>query len=520
MGKKKIDELFQEKFKDFEQLPDEKVWQNITASLEKKKKRAIPLWWKLGGVAALFVFSLFLINPFDDAKIETPTVTEVELNSNKDTLKLNQTKAAQETQYTSTDSQENGVKGTTQNEDPAAADLKAAPNSKVSKNKAYTVASQTEEKIKNQNSKTLNSYEKTQVVANESEQAKTLESISIPAKQESDALVLQNGSSSQERIEQKNQEKNEAENSGKEVRKNEKEALLTVSEDTRVAQNDTEENQKIDEDSTATKKKSIYDAIIEQEEKAIAENKRSNRWSAGPSIAPVYYDSFGEGSPVHSILVPNSKSGNTNLSYGLSVAYEINKRLSVRSGIHKVDYSYDTGEIEFSSSLDGSITNQMDNIDYAGTARNLVVKSKAGNTAVGVNNENNDSFDASTNSLARSGSMSQQFGYLEVPLELNYALIDKKIGVNLIGGFSSLFLIDNSISLSDGNQTTQMGEANNVNALNFSTNIGLGVDYNISSNLKLNVEPVFKYQLNTFNQVDGTFNPFSVGIYSGLTFRF
>ena len=116
--------------------------------------------------------------------------------------------------------------------------------------------------------------------------------------------------------------------------------------------------------------------------------------------------------------------------------------------------------------------------------------------------------------------MTQQLGYLEVPLELNYALVDNKFGVNLIGGFSSLLLVDNSIALNSGDLTTEVGEANNVNNLNFSANMGLGVNYKFSQNLRLNVEPVFKYQLNTFSETDGTFRPYTMGIYSGLNFRF
>ena len=38
MGKKNIDKLFQEKLSDFSEMPDEKVWQSINASLDKKKK--------------------------------------------------------------------------------------------------------------------------------------------------------------------------------------------------------------------------------------------------------------------------------------------------------------------------------------------------------------------------------------------------------------------------------------------------------------------------------------------------
>src|SRR6478672_7913701 len=66
--KNKIDRLFQEKFRDFEVTPDEKVWENIEAALNKKKKRrVIPLWWKLTGVAALLLIGLLIFNRFSNS---------------------------------------------------------------------------------------------------------------------------------------------------------------------------------------------------------------------------------------------------------------------------------------------------------------------------------------------------------------------------------------------------------------------------------------------------------------------
>jgi len=67
---KKIDSFFQDKFVDFEVNPPEMVWDKIKIELEEKKKqkRVIPFWWKLAGVAAVFVIgtSIVLLN-FNDA---------------------------------------------------------------------------------------------------------------------------------------------------------------------------------------------------------------------------------------------------------------------------------------------------------------------------------------------------------------------------------------------------------------------------------------------------------------------
>ena len=198
------------------------------------------------------------------------------------------------------------------------------------------------------------------------------------------------------------------------------------------------------------------------------------------------------------------------------VSYSLGKKLSVRSGVHKVDYGYDTNDISFSSSLNASTSNVIDNITYSEASKNLVVES---NTQV----RPPQAFaadDVVARNPTREGSMVQQFGYLEVPLELNYALIDKKLGVNLIGGLSSLFLVDNSVTLESRGIATEIGEANNLNEVNFSTNIGIGINYELSPKMQLNLEPMFKYQMNTFSESDGNFEPFSIGVYSGLSFKF
>src|SRR5690606_8839317 len=54
MGKKNLEQLFRDRFKEFGEVPDERVWRAIEASLDKKKqgKRILPLWWQLGGAAA------------------------------------------------------------------------------------------------------------------------------------------------------------------------------------------------------------------------------------------------------------------------------------------------------------------------------------------------------------------------------------------------------------------------------------------------------------------------------------
>ena len=119
-----------------------------------------------------------------------------------------------------------------------------------------------------------------------------------------------------------------------------------------------------------------------------------------------------------------------------------------------------------------------------------------------------------------SGNIDQRFGFIEVPLELEYRLLDKKFGLNVIGGFSTFFLNQNEIYADVDGSSTLIGEANNMNSTSFSANFGLGLDYSLSKQWNFSLEPQFKYQINTFNNTSGNYRPFFIGLYTGLSYKF
>ncbi len=503
MDKKNIDELFQQKFEDFKETPDEKVWTGIEAALdEKRKKRMIPIWWSWGGIAAALLIGFILLNPFagnittdtnitDAEQLESPTETKA--TGTKDT-KINTSSDPVKNVVIIPEKYENLVNSERNNKTNTVVPNQRSVVSNTPKNsikmKNTSAFTQVKEDFKKQGSsiQTINNREDQNIKSTQE----------IAANQIQDSYANPKNEDSKTR---QNTTLNPSENNPVEKNK----ALETA-----ITSNQKEEEIK-------PNKKSIFEEIEETDKELVAENK-GKRWSAGPSIAPVYFNAIGEGSPVHSSFVPNSKSGNVNLSYGLSLAYEISPKLTVRSGVHKVDYGYDTNNVSFSTSLSAINNGQISTIDYTSTSKNLVVTSKESpNSSLAATNK---SIDFLAQNPQKDGIMSQQLGYIEVPMELNYAVIDNKFGLNIIGGLSSLFLVDNAVALTSGNLTTEMGEANNVNDLNFSANFGLGVNYKFSQKIRLNIEPVFKYQLNTFSQTQGTFNPYSLGVYSGLSFRF
>ncbi|WP_318311150.1 outer membrane beta-barrel protein [Flagellimonas crocea] len=489
MGKKNLEQLFKERFQDFQEVPDEKVWSAIEVSLDKRKqkKRAIPIWWGLGGAAAALAILLLTINPFADETLEDQIITNREntvtpeqhenLKNNSEDSENSLDNVKKDALVNTTDNSEQLDKK--KNNSTSNSPFNNDDNGdQVSENTASNVASTRFSQQKQDAPDNLGVIDKNAAEAERDNITK-------------EAIAMnRDGQKPSEKIIEK-AKGNEA----------------------AIAQNESNESVKADEG-----KKSIYDAIQEQEdlEKDVAENK-GGKWSAGPSLAPVYFNAAGDGSPVGPDFSSNSKSGKLNLSYGVTVAYEVGEKLKIRSGVHRVNYGYSTNDVLFSSTLNAAAASKIANIDYNEKAASVIVQSReSSKNTFAVNSKEI----ALTEAPVLDGKMIQQLGYIEVPLEINYAILDKKFGVDLIGGVSSLFLVDNSVLLESEQLVTEMGEANNINSMNFSANLGMGLNYRFNPKIRFNIEPVFKYQLNTFSNVSGNFQPYSIGVYSGFSFRF
>ncbi|MDE3742261.1 outer membrane beta-barrel protein [Maribacter polysaccharolyticus] len=509
MSKKNLDELFQEKLSDFSDVPTEKVWKAIETSLnmKEKKRRIIPIWWKLGGIAAVLAIGLYLVKPYSTPVVgPQPTVTDVE-NSKEEPLRQNIENDPSPIQNTPEIVEApNGEKVGTKKDHLKASEKKPTVifNSQATTENHGTLVQNDKVRqpshLQESKSTQITGYKREvennalKSATGQTDPPKYMPQQAPPAQVAAHDISKENVTKVSENLAGKTND------------------LTTITDDKTLAIVKADEHPQEKNDRA---KKSIYEEIAEKE--AVVSETKGSKWSAGPNIAPIYFDAIGSGSPVHMIFVPNSKTGDINLSYGIAVAYEISKKLSLKSGVNKVEYGYNTNDIAFSSSLEGFGNGQIENIEYSSASQNIEVVSTVGNLLPPTGKT---AYDATARDPSLSGAMAQQFGYLEIPLELNYALIDRKFGVNIIGGVSSLFLIDNSVSLSSGDLTTEMGKANNLNSVNFSTNFGFGFHYKMSSKIQLRVDPIFKYQLNTFSNTAGEFRPFSVGIYSGLNYRF
>jgi hypothetical protein len=201
----------------------------------------------------------------------------------------------------------------------------------------------------------------------------------------------------------------------------------------------------------------------------------------------------------------NEKQGKISTAYGVQVAYQFNKRFSIQSGVHIVDFAYSTNDIYLTSN---SPLSRFSNINYDD------------NSSLTRTISTNSSTFSKSNGLTDKGNLTQVYGYIEIPLEAKYRLnADDDLGINIIGGFSTLLLNKNEIYVETSNFTNKVGEATNLNSLNFSGNLGVELEYKVYKNVNFNLVPMFKIQTHTLNNTNA-FKPYSVGLYSGLNLRF
>ena len=237
--------------------------------------------------------------------------------------------------------------------------------------------------------------------------------------------------------------------------------------------------------------------------------KRNKKWSVGPLVSAVYFNTLQEGSPISNDLENNKKTSDEALSYGIKIDYQLSDKIKIQSGVNKVGLAYNTEDVRTTLS-----SSKIPNHTISATNSGLHISSSI---------RSNVDSEVSTDQLSKSnseGDLNQSLEYVEIPLEMKYNIYQSRVGFNVVGGFSTFILTNNQVSLVSQNATTKLGEANNINIFNFSGNIGVDLDYKINSDWFLNVTPMVKYQFNTFSNSAGNFRPYYFGVYSGINYRF
>ncbi len=528
--KKNIDTFFQEHLEHFEVAPPEMAWKNIEAKLneKKEKRRIVPFWWKLSGIAAILLIGFGLYTTYFNGNSVTnnPIVHQQDNTPNYQNETLGKAEQSEANSNTASPSD------TTLNNE-AVVQNQAKKNGNTTR-EAITIKASAEKRnsinLSNKNQKNnaddfavsndkKNTAPEAQPNREKLNSSGSLASSNIPSnkkKQNNNKANLDSGketatsvSSTTVKESITNQSNNTfigATNSNidKNTITSNPKTELAITENT---EKKLDEIKKIDSTKLAAVEPNALEELLKEKEKKITKEPKLNRWQVTPNVAPIYFSSLSNGSPLDEKLEENKKVYGTNYSYGLTVNYALNKKYSIRTGVHSYSADYDTSGIVFYQDTNASKMQNL-NPNLQGSFIQIDPLNNV-NTSFGRIIE--DRFE---------GTLNQKMGYIEVPLEVSYKLLSKKFGVDIIGGLSTLFLNQNEVYLKSTGFTMKIGEASNLNSVHFSTNIGLGLKYSFLKRFDARVEPLFKYQLNTYSSGAGNFKPYVFGVYSGISYHF
>jgi hypothetical protein len=514
---KNIEQFFKDKFENHEINPPEEIWNNIEEKLQKKKKRrVIPFWWYGSGVAALFVIGLFVFNNNYTLEIHPKNEIVIDENSSKKTTidNPNDLKNRNDTQNTVVVSSENKV-DTDKNESKEKINI----NTNILNNKNKNVG-------QNDNYSIVNS-EKTKTNTNTIIKKEHLVNHTKKSTQNSTSLVVNNTISTdknddldhklkgteienklvekQENIVQNNSELNQSKSESNNENNIDLGKIAMKNQDNVATKG--EVNTFKDSTAIATVEPNELEELLKEKEEQIAQEQKMNRWQVTPNLAPIYFGSFDNGSPLDSNLDDNTKSFNNNISYGVAVNYSVNKKVKIRTGFNSFTVDYNTNDIVFFQNSNARMMTNVDPTIEGSFIEVIPIK----NLITAFNRLETEQ---------NTGILNQRMGYIEMPMEISYKLFDKKFGVEVIGGMSTLFLSKNEVFLETDGMSMKIGEASNLNPVHFSTNIGVGFNYGFLKNFQARIEPTFKYQLNTFSRDSQNFKPYIFGIYTGISYNF
>ncbi len=165
-----------------------------------------------------------------------------------------------------------------------------------------------------------------------------------------------------------------------------------------------------------------------------------------------------------------------------------------------------------------NLNNSMGNINLQSSARQDLIKEVAiSNAAIRLNS--NDF--AYSPTQVEAITVQQELDYIEIPFLLRYNLLNKSVGLSLSGGMSTNFLIGNSAYRIENNSKNKIGETQGINEISYSAIFGFGFRAPILKSLDFNLEPRIKYFMNSVtDNPESSYKPYSIGIYTGVSYRF
>ncbi|WP_426486580.1 hypothetical protein [Flavobacterium sp. 2] len=484
-----IGKAIRDHLNNLDKSPNDALWSKIEKDLNQKRRRRVLAWLIPSLIAVVLSCSLLYLK--------------------SDFQEKNQTQQTQQTKSKSEANTKNQTLKSSKVPNPKSILLKTEPDQITTVSKTKNV------KLIKESSKLITStseYEEYEVVKKYKVVIRKEERNTKPIKPEAVKKTAKPGFSanlkktSKEKTAKVNSKKTNKSQSTKQSKGEIKKSPFTPTPQKSIVQKDTliivktETSPKITEikkDSIVTidSLKTPVKATAKREYKKTIYNTKTNELNPDVSIhafyGPAIFGSLNGKSLINPIMDNLSKSHPVSSHYGVYVKTMFDK-FGFRAGFSKIN-------LKITTALGQNLITNYNNIDLKS---DINIK---------------DTF-ANSSDIE----LQQKLSYYEIPLDFNYVLKkdDTKFGIDAFTGFSFLILDKNELYLkSEKVEKQTIGEAKNISGVNISYDLGIGFTYKLTDKIGLDLNPIFKYYLNTFKE-NGETKPYSLSLQTGINYKF
>ena len=251
-----------------------------------------------------------------------------------------------------------------------------------------------------------------------------------------------------------------------------------------------------------------------------------SKWRVGAGVSPTYLSSNLRAANRNISEMVSNESATLSYTGGVAVSFSVGKRLALQTGIYYSSLGREvSGIASYSgfSAIAGSKSDKVFGVETTTgrvntTNRDIFLADQAGDRIQSIYTA--DNFDPLKSDLTPFGTKLQQsYEYLEIPLLLSYRVIDRRIGLNITGGLSYNFLLDNRTYAIGENNKVPVGSTADMSALLLSSALGVNLDYSLTDKFSVNMGPSIRYFLNSNGRLTAD-NPYTFGIWSGVFYKF
>ncbi len=540
-----IDDLFKDKFSNFEAEPPAYVWDGIQANLDAKKgKKKIILWVSLAAAVALMV-------SFGAGYFISGTNLQNERND------FAQQKGAENNavhdEATETIAEKNpklGALDKTSSEETKHSEKALSENISNTNAETAVAAAQHVESAKKavENKKTTSHHS---AVAAASAPAKG--ALSAPASIQKNAIpsaAKSNNSSATERTEIV-ENKPSSEVAAKTPSLSEENGSATKQDVAHVDLNNQEiasvpqsrekssettgfgkENEQVsienEQEEIIAKDEAVEDALVaELPATAPSENvvEKRKRMTIKAYFSPIYAmmnTSATQDRFLSATAKEKTFESASEFSYGLGfdLGYEINSNWSLSIGLayNQIGMSTDRSALQMQKNGGDELPDGFLYDVYTSTGKiaGLTVYQDV-NTASTYFNTDVD------NKYGNTVRVSQKYGFIEVPIKAQYRHTWGRISVLATAGISTGFLVRNdAYAINEEKQRAFIGQSESMKNVNFNAIVGTGIEVRILPFMSFSLEPMFRYSfINWSNDRENGFkvNPMMLNVNTGLVFK-